>query len=231
MFKHKLRIAFDELIRERNSGGNILLEAVSLLLVGVMLFIVDMNIYNEKTVSNILVSGLDNTGIISAEDNNNYDIHENMEEYKQYKKEYMQRYNSLFNKIKHIKCIEAPIEYQWLYFDIDSYTDVNGKKVFNESFNIAKSIEGDDMTFADDTWGRTIDMLCVGRDYNKLFKIDVITDYTEDEEKEIFTGYFSSHSVLTSLIGVTTPLFLPYTYIQYPTFDISEVSNSYSASL
>lgn len=48
MFKHKLRIAFDELIRERNSGGNILLEAVSLLLIGVMLFIVDMNIYNEK---------------------------------------------------------------------------------------------------------------------------------------------------------------------------------------
>lgn len=189
MFKHKLRIAFDELIRERNSGGNILLEAVSLLLVGIMLFIVDMNIYNEKTVSNILVSGLDNTGIISAEDNNNYDIHENMEEYKQYKKEYMQRYNSLFNKIKHIKCIEAPIEYQWLYFDIDSYTDVNGKKVFDESFNIAKSIEGDDMTFADDTWGKNIDMLCVGRDYNKLFKIDVITDYTEDEENEIFSKY------------------------------------------
>lgn len=48
MFKHKLRIAFDELIRERNSGGNILLEAVSLLLIGVMLFIIDMNIYNEK---------------------------------------------------------------------------------------------------------------------------------------------------------------------------------------
>ena len=59
MFKHKLRIAFDELIRERNSGGNILLEAVSLILIGVMLFIVDMNIYNEKTVSNILVSDLD----------------------------------------------------------------------------------------------------------------------------------------------------------------------------
>ena len=84
MFKHKLIIAFDELIRERNSGGNILLEAVSLLLIGVMLFIVDMNIYNEKTVNNILVAGLENTGIISTEDNNNYDIHENMEGYKQF---------------------------------------------------------------------------------------------------------------------------------------------------
>lgn len=93
MFKHKLRIAFDELIRERNSGGNILLEAVSLLLIGVMLFIVDMNIYNEKMVSNILVSDLDNTGIISIEDDNNYDRYETMEGLERFKKEYMQRFN------------------------------------------------------------------------------------------------------------------------------------------
>ncbi len=189
MFKHKLRIAFDELIRERNSGGNILLEAVSLLLIGVMLFIVDMNIYNEKTVSNILVSDLDNTGIISIEDDNNYDKYETMEGYERFKKEYMQRFNIFLNELNNYKGIDAAIEYQWSDMSIDLYTDTNGNKVFTQSFNIAEQTYESYTMFTEDEIGRNISTLCVGRDYNKLFKIDVITDYTEDEENEIFSKY------------------------------------------
>ena len=163
MFKHKLRIAFDELIRERNSGGNILLEAVSLLLIGVMLFIIDMNIYNEKTVSNILVSDLDNTGIISIEDDNNYDRYETMEGLERFKKEYMQRFNIFLNELNNYKGIDAAIEYQWSDMSIDLYTDTNGNKVFTESFNIAEQTYESYTMFTEDEIGRNISTLCVGR--------------------------------------------------------------------
>lgn len=189
MFKYKLRIAFDELIRERNSGGNILLEAVSLLLIGVMFFIIDMNIYNKKNVSNILVEGLDNTGIISIENNNDYNMYETEEEYELFKKEYMQKFNMFLNGLNDYESIEAILEYQWSDIDVDLYVDLNGNKLFDESFNTAKQTDDIYTSFTEDEIGRVIGTLFVGRDYHKLFKINVITDYTEDEENEMFNQY------------------------------------------
>lgn len=60
--KYQIRIAFEELIRERNSGGNILLETISLLLVGIILFIGAINDYNQIVVQSALKGNLKNTG-------------------------------------------------------------------------------------------------------------------------------------------------------------------------
>lgn len=188
MLKYKLRIAFDELIRERNSGGNILLEAVSLLLIGVMFFIIDISNYNENNVDNVLVTGLDNTGIISIEDND-YDIYETKEEYEQIKNKHMQSFCSFLSKLNGCKGIETAIEYQWSDIDVDLYMDSSGNKIFDESFNISKQTDDAYRLFTEEEIGRTIGTLFVGRDYNKLFKIDVITDYTEDEINEIYSKY------------------------------------------
>lgn len=64
MFKHRLDIAFEELMREHNSGGNILLEAISLLLIGAIIFIYALNNYNKDYVDKRLKNGINKTGII-----------------------------------------------------------------------------------------------------------------------------------------------------------------------
>lgn len=189
MLKHKLRIAFEELIRERNSGGNILLEAVSLLLIGIIMFIGAVNNYNKDAVEDILKQDLKDTGVISINDNNQYEMYDTKEGYDKFTEASLRTYNMFIDAIKSAECIENPMEYRWLEFDVNACTDNNKNYIFKKSFDISKSRDDSYMTFSEEEIGNHIDALYVGGDYEKLFNISVSTEYSEAEQDKLLLKY------------------------------------------
>ena len=110
MIKGKLRIAFDELLREKNSGGNILLEAIALLLIGVIIFFQALNNYNENEIDKILKYGVKGTGEVEI---NSFD---SLEELQQFEEE-IQNVNGIDRVGSYIIGSVSKEEFQGDFFD------------------------------------------------------------------------------------------------------------------
>lgn len=175
MFKHRLRIAFEELMRERNSGGNILLEAISLLLIGAIIFIYALNHYNREHVDNMLKKGIKQTGIIQVQsDNNTYPSEEKYLEYSGI------AHQNFINELVQEDCIEDISAYSWGNIDAGDCVDSEGNYVLEKSFDMSQnageiyfSVDGKEM--------KCIDTLYVGEEYDKIFNIDVNAKFSENQ--------------------------------------------------
>lgn len=64
MPRGRLRLAFDEMLREKNSTINIILEGVALVLIGIIVFIQSLNSYNRNESDEILKYGVEKSGKI-----------------------------------------------------------------------------------------------------------------------------------------------------------------------
>lgn len=118
--KYQIRIAFEELIRERNSGGNILLETISLLLVGIILFIGAINDYNQIVVQSALKGNLKNTGIVTITDNNQYKPYDTEEGYHEFANTSLHKYNLFMYELNNSSCIENPLSCLILHVSMQS---------------------------------------------------------------------------------------------------------------
>lgn len=183
MLKHRLRIAFEELMRERNSGGNILLEAISLLLIGAVIFIYALNNYNRNSVDDMLKKGIKQTGIIQVQsDNNTYPSEEKYLEYSGI------AHTNFINELSKEDCIEDVTGYSWGNLDAGNCVDSEGNHVLDKSFNMSQnageiyiSVDGEEM--------KCIDTLYVGEDYRKIFNINVNTEFSQSKCEDYLDKY------------------------------------------
>lgn len=183
MFKHRLRIAFEELMRERNSGGNILLEAISLLLIGAIIFIYALNNYNRDNVDNMLKNGIKQTGIIQVQsDNNTYPSEDKYLEYSGI------AHLNFINELSKENCIEAVVGYSWGSLDAGDFVDSEGNHVLDKSFSMSQNA-GEIYISVDGKEMKCIDTLYVGEDYRKIFNINVSTEFSESKYDDYLEKY------------------------------------------
>ena len=185
--KYQIRIAFEELIRERNSGGNILLETISLLLVGIILFIGAINDYNQIVVQSALKGNLKNTGIVTITDNNQYKLYDTEEGYHEFANTSLHKYSLFMYELNNSSCIENPLSCHWQELDITACTDDKGNDVLTKSFERSKSRDDDYSVFSETEIGSHIHTLYVGKNYQKLLNLHVVTNYSASEQEKMLS--------------------------------------------
>lgn len=170
MMKGKLRIAFDELIREKNSGSNILLEGIGLLLIGVIIFFQALNNYNEIEINKILKYGVKYTGMAVA---NSYNTLEDLEKFK--------------SEIKNIKGIQQIGFYGEGLFDRDDFKG----NVFDEIYEIQK-VHRDilwDRSEGEEQWGKVMESVNLIEGSEKLLNLEVSKGYEFDKCNSLLNDY------------------------------------------
>lgn len=153
MVNEKLRIAFDELLREKNSGVNIFLEAISLLLIGIVFFLQALNGYNKNEVDKILKYGVKDTGIVAI---NSYEELEKLDIFEE--------------KMKYINGVE-----QVGYGDIGIIESTEYKGDFLEKiYEMQEGHQEICFNWDENEWGKNVEtaMITVGSEDFFDFKID-----------------------------------------------------------
>lgn len=183
MFKHRLDIAFEELMREHNSGGNILLEAISLLLIGAIIFIYALNNYNKDYVDKMLKNGINKTGIIQIQSDNN--IYPSEDKYLEYSN---MAHSNFIKDLSKEDCIEDITGYSWGNLDAGDCTDSSGNYVLDTSFNMSKN-SGEVYISVDGKEMKCIDTLYAGEDFEKLFNVNVSPELSEIKREKYLEKY------------------------------------------
>ncbi|MBD5137287.1 MAG: ABC transporter permease [Lachnospiraceae bacterium] len=168
MVRGKLRIAFGELLREKNYGGNILLEGVALLLIGVLIFFQALNDYNENETDKILKYGVKYTGVVV---NDSCDNLEDLERFE--------------NEIRNIKGIGQVGSAGQGSFNTEDFKD----NVFDEIYEIQKGhrdIFGD---LQEEEFGNVIESVNLVEGSEKLFNLGVSKGYKFDQCNSLLNDY------------------------------------------
>lgn len=163
----KLRIAFDELLREKDSGGNILLEGVALLLIGVIIFFQALNNYNENETDKILKYGIKNTGEVEV---NSFDNLEELEKFE--------------NEIGNV----LGIEQAGSYIAGSVSTDFFNHSGFEDIYEIQKK-HLDMNTDWEEAIGKYIESITITQGSEKLFNLEVSEGYSFEECENLLEEY------------------------------------------
>lgn len=163
----KLRIAFDELLREKNSKGNILLEGIALLLIGVLIFFQALNNYNENETDKILKHGVKYTGIVVI---NSFDNLEDLEQFE--------------NEIRNVKGIEQVGSAGEGSFDPENFKD----NVLDEIYEIQK-VHRDVLWDWPEEFGKAMESVNFVEGSEELFNLEVSKGYKFDECNRLLQDY------------------------------------------
>ncbi|MBQ4067772.1 MAG: ABC transporter permease [Lachnospiraceae bacterium] len=165
MIRRNIRLAFDALLREKNSAANTLLEGIALIVIGVMIFIQSLTYYNYNESDKILKYGVENSGKI--------DIELSDEE---------TDYDALVKEIKNIKGIKA------IGYITEGSCDVEGYKgdFAKDIYELQKNNE--DIMY-EKTFGKYIETVILNYGSEGVINIDVDKGYNFNECDELLEEY------------------------------------------
>lgn len=166
--KDKIRIAFDELLHEKNAAANVVLETVSLLLVGVVIFVQALVHYNEYKTNEILHYGVERTGLI---------IIDNSEP------EVMPEFLKQISKVDGMAQLGSATTG---YFDKNDYEN----QVFDEIYEIQKDHRDITSGFTEGFLGQVIETVTIANGSETLFDFKVKKGYSFDECEQFLGDYY-----------------------------------------
>ena len=168
MPRGKLRLAFDEMLREKNSAVNVILECIALILIGIIIFIQSLNGYNRSEADKILKYGVERSGKIFI---NEVEENDMLEEF--YKE---------FRNVEGIKAVGSVTDGN---FGIEDYKDNVFQKIYDQQTG------NKDVLFDfDEEWGvKVVETILMVQGSENIVNMKVSKGYSFDECKKLLQEY------------------------------------------
>ena len=168
MPRGKLRLAFDEMLREKNSAVNVILECIALILIGIIIFIQSLNGYNRSEADKILKYGVERSGKIVINE-----VEENA---------MLEEFYKEFRNVEGIKAVGSVTDGN---FGIEDYKDNVFQKIYDQQTG------NKDVLFDfDEEWGgKVVETILMVQGSENIVNMKVSKGYSFDECKKLLQEY------------------------------------------